>query len=183
MGTLKEVYKKTELEELEGLEGDVVETLMEKYKPLVYATARRLCPALARDEDLLQCGMIGLWRAAEQWDGQRPFSPLARLCIKHEMLMHLRYLSRQVKSLPLFEETPAVPYAQDFSRVELESDLSRKFRSDSQDYQVIAAILSGLPLHEAARQASVPPRRARRRLKRKLGRLLGQEDHQNLPAF
>lgn len=62
--------ERTELEALEG--GDLVEELIRRYRPLVYATARRLCPGLCRDEDLLQCGLIGLWRAAEQWDRERP---------------------------------------------------------------------------------------------------------------
>lgn len=149
-----EMREKSELEELEEMkrEGDLVETLICRYRPLVYAAARRLCPALKRDEDLLQCGMIGLWRAAEIWDGQRPFSPLAP--------EHLRAT----------RET-------DFTRCELESDLDRKFSPESQEHQVISAVLRGEALSDAATAAGTSRRAIRRRLRRKAGRLLGPRDH------
>lgn len=44
---MTEVKKQTELEELALLkaqEEDMVEALIRRYRPLVYATARRLCP-------------------------------------------------------------------------------------------------------------------------------------------
>lgn len=180
MGAMTEVKKQTELEELALLkaqEEDMVEALIRRYRPLVYATARRLCPSLAKDEDLLQCGMIGLWRAAERWDEQRPFSPLAKQCIRGEMVNHLRYLSRQIpaRSLPDDRLCPAVE--QDFSRVELEADVARKFPSGGPDRQILTLILAGADLPQAALRAGQTPRAARRRLKRKLPRLLGPKDH------
>lgn len=174
-----EMREKSELEELEEMkrEGDLVETLIGRYRPLVYAAARRLCPALKRDEDLLQCGMIGLWRAAEIWDGQRPFSPLAMRYVETEMLRHLRYLSRQPKTVPLAPEHLRATRETDFTRCELESDLDRKFPPESQEHRVLAAVLRGETLSDAATAAGTSRRAIRRRLRRKAGRLLGPRDH------
>lgn len=147
---------------------DLVEHLIRCYKPLVYSTARRLCPEYARDGDLLQCGMIGLWKAAEVWDEERPFSPLARRCIENEMLRHLRYLSRQKRvsaRMPRARQEARV----DLTRVELESDLERQFAPDNVDGQVARRILAGESLPDAARALGADPRQVRRRLRRKLG--------------
>lgn len=179
MEHLTDKGKKTELEMLEELKGenvDLVEELIRRYRPLVASTARRVCPRLSRDEDLLQCGMIGLWRAAEVWDGVRPFSPLAKRCIQNEMLRHLRYLSRQARTVPLLPDEPRC-YEEDFTRVELESDLARKFTPSSAEETTIALVLAGYPMKDAAQAAGASPRPMRRRLKRKMGRLLGERNH------
>lgn len=156
-----------EFEALER-EEDLVEHLIQSYKPLVYATARRLCPRLARDGDLLQCGMIGLWKAAEHWDQERPFSPLARRCVENEMLRHLRYLSRQERVLPLMENHRRWGRAEDLTQAELDSDLERQFPPDSVDGKVARRVLAGENLNDAARALGADPRQVRRRLRRKL---------------
>lgn len=74
--------------------------LIAKYRPLVRAVAWSISPEAARDEDALQSGLIGLWEAARRWDGRRPFEPLARRCIRCNILDCLR--SRP----PLYEELP-----------------------------------------------------------------------------
>ncbi len=70
-----------------------VERLIEAHKGLVNAVGRGF-GRLANDPDLLQCGMIGLWRAAEHWDGQRPFAPYAMACIRNAMYSYLRQIAR-----------------------------------------------------------------------------------------
>lgn len=181
---MTEVKKQTELEELALLkaqEEDMVEALIRRYRPLVYATARRLCPSLAKDEDLLQCGMIGLWRAAEAWDGARPFSPLARTCIEHEMDRHLRALARQTRQPPL---PPAQRQTDqpDWTLCELKSDLDRKFTPGSTEHTVLSLMLEGYTLADAAKAAGASSRHVRQRLRRKLGRLLGERDHRWSPT-
>lgn len=64
--------------------------LLEKYRHLVRAVAWSVSPEAARDEDALQSGFIGLWDAARRWDGRRPFEPLARRCIRCNIVDYLR---------------------------------------------------------------------------------------------
>lgn len=65
-------------------------TLLEENISLVYSIARSRFPSHAADPDLLQCGMIGLWEAAERWNGVTPFPAFARPCIYHNMIDYLR---------------------------------------------------------------------------------------------
>lgn len=67
-----------------------MESLLERYRPLVRACARQYFPDMARDEDLFQCGMIGLWEAALRWNGQGAFSSYARRSVLNNMCDYLR---------------------------------------------------------------------------------------------
>ena len=71
-----------------------VEALLQGHLPLIRSEAYARFPAFCRDPDLLQCGLIGLWEAAERWDGRVPFDVFARKCIYHNMLDHVRMLRR-----------------------------------------------------------------------------------------
>lgn len=164
--------ERTELEALEG--GDLVEELIRRYRPLVYATARRLCPGLCRDEDLLQCGLIGLWRAAEQWDRERPFPPLARQCIRHEMADYLRQVRRQGKTVPLADWAEGLTYEQDFTQAELRAQAQRLFPAHSRERALVLAVLDGYTVAQAARAVGLRPRRAREKLRRGARRLLDE---------
>jgi len=78
-----------------------LEQLILEHRYMIITAARAVGGRLADDPDLLQCGMIGLWRAAEQWDGERPFRPLAKVCIRHAMVDHLRMVSRWEEAVDL----------------------------------------------------------------------------------
>lgn len=71
-----------------------VDKLIEEYTGVIHAVARKKFPDLCRDDDLLQNGMIGLWRAAECWDGERPFLPFACACVANAMRNYVRELRR-----------------------------------------------------------------------------------------
>ena len=68
-------------------ESSVAEYLMEKYKPLVRKRARALYLAGGDHEDLLQEGMLGLYKAVREYQPEREasFLTFAGLCISRQM--------------------------------------------------------------------------------------------------
>lgn len=65
----------------------------EKNTPLVYYiynTHYKKMPQFK--EDLIQCGMLGLWKACQSFDenGKSRFSTFASICIRNEMRIFLR---------------------------------------------------------------------------------------------
>jgi len=98
-------YRKRTDEELIDLyrEGDdgAVEFLMEKYKQLVRARARTLYLTGADKDDLLQEGMLGLFKAIRSFKkGEAAFPAFAALCISRQMYSAIRS-SESLKNLPL----------------------------------------------------------------------------------
>ncbi len=143
---------------------DMVELLIHRYMPLVYKLARRMHPQNPKDEDLLQCGVIGLWRAAEAWDQARPFGPLARRYATGEMADHLRKMNKGPHTVPLEDRPEAVE--SDFSAVELRADTARLYPQGSRQRALTLAVLDGRSLSDAARGVGVRPARARQMLRR-----------------
>lgn len=58
---------------------------------LVYSFVSKQYPTYIHDEDIIQCGMVGLCKAAERWDESKSqFSTFAWMCIKNEILLEFR---------------------------------------------------------------------------------------------
>lgn len=150
---------------------DMVEELIRRYRPMVYAAARRLAPGRRGDEDLLQCGLIGLWKAAERWDETRPFPPLARRCIENEMVSYLRQLSRQVPTVPLLRPEEAGVYQEDWSAVELREGVERITGPGSAERALLLAVADGYSVAEAAARVGMPRQTAKRKLRRGFRRM------------
>ena len=80
----------------------VIDYLLDKYKPLV----RKQCNALfiigAENEDLIQEGMIGLFKAVRDYkdDKESTFFNFARICINRQLYSAIQASNRQ-KHLPL----------------------------------------------------------------------------------
>ena len=68
-------------------ETGVTEYLLEKYKPLVKKQARTMYLMGGENEDLIQEGMIGLFKAIRDYDAGRDasFYTFADLCISRQM--------------------------------------------------------------------------------------------------
>jgi RNA polymerase sigma factor (sigma-70 family) len=66
------------------------EDLIIRYRRLVEFTARRFFPRLRHDQDLLQCGLIGLWEATRTWSGAGEFAAYASRCILNNMKDYVR---------------------------------------------------------------------------------------------
>lgn len=89
-GSMKnyEEYQDEELiRRLRDGDGSVMDYLMEKYKDLVRRKARSMYLPGADQEDLIQEGMIGLFKAVRDYEKDRDasFSTFADLCISRQI--------------------------------------------------------------------------------------------------
>ena len=146
-----------------------LDALLERHRPLVDAVARRRFPARASDPDLLQCGMIGLWRATEKWDGRRPFVPFAKACIHNAMVDHLR---TQSPPEPGFDDALPPPPPPDHSAEDRE--LSRRITAawpPGPERAALLSIASGLSKRRLAQDMGLTGAQLTRLLKRAWKRL------------
>ena len=85
-------------------EGDksLVEVLINKYKDMVRARAKSMYILGAEPEDLIQEGMIGLFKAVQDYDIGRDasFSTFAQLCISRQIYNAVQ-ASKRLKHIPL----------------------------------------------------------------------------------
>ena len=83
-------------------DGSVMDYLMEKYKDLVRRKARLMYLPGADQEDLIQEGMIGLFKAVRDFQPGREatFATFARMCIDRQIYSAIQNSNRQ-KHLPL----------------------------------------------------------------------------------
>ncbi len=93
-------------EELVALSGkgdkDAVECLLVRYKNLVLSKSRMYFLVGADEKDIIQEGMIGLFKAIRDFDGtkQTSFKGFAELCIKRQIITAVKTATRQ-KHMPL----------------------------------------------------------------------------------
>ena len=60
--------------------------LIEDNIPLVYYTVQHYYPNCVHDEDIIQCGMLGLCKAAQKWDEEKgKWSTFAITCIRNDI--------------------------------------------------------------------------------------------------
>lgn len=78
------------------------EYLLDKYKPLVKAKSRAYFLIGADNEDIIQEGMIGLYKAIRDYDSARnaSFRSFAELCVNRQMITAIKAATRQ-KHQPL----------------------------------------------------------------------------------
>lgn len=90
------------IEALRDGDEDVVEYLMDKYKNLVRSKAKSMFILGADTEDLIQEGMIGLFKAVRDYDLGRDasFYTFADLCISRQMYTAVQSSNRK-KHMPL----------------------------------------------------------------------------------
>ena len=80
--------------------------LIEDNMNLVYALISREYPTYLKDEDIIQCGMLGLCQAADKWDEKKAkFSDFAWYCIRHEIIKEFKRRSKHQGVLSLDYET------------------------------------------------------------------------------
>ena len=69
--------------------------MIEENMNLVYFTISKYFPKYLKDADIVQCGMLGLCKAADTWEeGKKQFSTYATRCISNEILHELRNRKR-----------------------------------------------------------------------------------------
>ena len=83
-------------------ETEITDILMEKYKGLVRAKASSMYILGADREDLIQEGMIGLYKAIRDYDAGRDasFKTFAELCVSRQMYSAIEGMNRK-KHMPL----------------------------------------------------------------------------------
>ncbi len=83
-------------------QSDITDYLMEKYKDLVKIKARSMYILGADNDDLIQEGMIGLFKAIRDYDAGRDasFYTFAELCISRQIYTAVQ-ASRRQKHIPL----------------------------------------------------------------------------------
>lgn len=79
-----------------------MEYLIEKYKPLVRAKTRTYFMVGADREDIVQEGMIGLFKAVRDYKSEKriPFKVFADICITRQIITAVKTATRQ-KHIPL----------------------------------------------------------------------------------
>jgi RNA polymerase sporulation-specific sigma factor len=76
--------------------------LVEENMKLVHFVIKRYYPWHIQDEDVIQIGMIGLCRAAEQWDAEKgAFSTYATYKIRGAINHEFRKCKKQIKTISL----------------------------------------------------------------------------------
>lgn len=77
------------------LKQDINQKIIDNEK-LVYFVINRHFPDLRRDEDIIQQGRIGLWKACESYDdGKSKFSTFAVKCIFNEIMREIRHRAKE----------------------------------------------------------------------------------------
>lgn len=98
---------------------------------------------LANDPDVRQCGMIGLWKAVEKWDGKRNFKTWAKVCIRHAIADHLRKVKRWEPTAEILETG-----AED--ERDLIGAIKQAFPRGSMEREILLGLLRGIPQQELA---------------------------------
>ncbi|MBQ2613795.1 MAG: RNA polymerase sporulation sigma factor SigH [Clostridia bacterium] len=179
-------------------EGDkqATEYILSKYKNLVRARAKDYYLAGADRDDLVQEGMIGLFKAIRDFDitKQASFRGFAELCIKRQILTAVKMATRQ-KHIPLnsYVSLSSAVYEEDSERTlvemlaERESNdpeelLLRREKAEAMELEiaqklsslersVLSLHLSGMDYREIAVELGREPKsidNALQRIKRKL---------------
>ena len=146
--------------------------IIESHKKLVHSVAARKFYRWQFDEDLIQCGLIGLWEAAQKWDGERDFAPLARVCIYRNMLDHIRSKAAQ----PSGEELPeTLSYEQeyfDLDSLELMEKISNAFPPGTREHIILAELALGASKKDLAQSMKLDTYQVTRIAKRAVKRIL-----------
>lgn len=186
-----------------------MEHLIEKYKPVVRAKSRSYFLVGADREDIVQEGMIGLFKAIRDYkeDKSIPFRMFAEMCITRQIITAVKTATRQ-KHIPLnsyislnkrlFDEDSDKMLIEMLQEVSV-TDPEEMFIS-KEDYnliehkmvellspfekQVLTMYLSGIAYQEIARQLNKPVKsidNALQRLKKKIEKSLlnRRDDNEN----
>lgn len=144
-----------------------LDLLLESHEGLVREVAFRL--GREHDDDALQHGRIGLWEAAKAWDGVRPFEPLARRCIRNNIIDYAR---RKVpKEDELTDDLAGEQPPDEESTEELLKRICAIFPRRSRERKVLVSMLHGKDKKAIARRLGVSERTVDRAARRAMERL------------
>lgn len=140
--------------------------LIEDNMSLVYSFITKKYPTFINDDDIIQCGMVGLCKAAEKWDKNKGnFSTFAWYCIRNEICREFkrRMKYRDVLSLDYEMEIgfgekcsfgELLVGEDDVAIVEVDNRLLTARQS-----QILKLAKSGMTYSEIARQLGISTQR------------------------
>ena len=98
------------IEELRGGDSAITDFIMNKYKPMVRKKARAMFLLGGENEDLIQEGMIGLFKAIRDYETRQgtSFASFAELCVSRQMYSAIE-ASQRKKHEESVEEGKKVP--------------------------------------------------------------------------
>ena len=163
-------------------ETGVMEFLLEKYKPLVKKQARTMYLMGGENEDLIQEGMIGLFRAISTYrQGEGSFYGFALMCINRQMYTAVQasarkkheplneYVSLDEEPQMLLEDSPETMFLLQEKEGSWEDMIARHL--SSLEKKVLALYLEGMSYGQIAAQIGRSEKsvdNAIQRLKKKL---------------
>ena len=138
-----EMTDKELFERLGRGESEVADFLLEKYKPMVKRQARTLYLIGGENEDLIQEGMIGLYKAIRTYrPGESAFASYAQVCVNRQMYTAVQASGRK-KHEPLNEY---ISLSEDLNLFLLDNPESRMIAQENMEkrYQLIDKQLSSM---------------------------------------
>lgn len=139
--------------------------LIEENLKLVYFIVNTYYPRYISDEDITQVGMIGLCKAAKNYDENRgTFSTFAGKCIKNEINRELRNRNKRIPTLSLDYEYRGGEDSESFNLTEtLLGDLDVEYIDLSHVYsklnetgtKVLDLLLMGLSPKEVSKEVGI----------------------------
>lgn len=191
------LLREAEAEDADG----IMDYIMEKYKPLVRKKTNALYLIGGENDDLVQEGMIGLFKAVRDYDGNREasFYHFAELCINRQLYSALTASNRK-KHAPLnsyipfsidqnetgvsLEELLKSRDTENPENLVIEQEVWQEFqrqlwtRLSRMERQVLKLYLEGEPYTKIAELMEKPPKsidNALQRIRRKIGELKAGE--------
>jgi RNA polymerase sporulation-specific sigma factor len=135
------------IERLRQGENDITDYILEKYKPLVRRCTNAMYLIGGETEDLIQEGMIGLFKAIRDYSAEHEvsFFAFAKLCINRQLYSAIEASNRK-KHMPLNSyvslseqgESLVHPQAQDPEQLVIEQELMEEYK------RRLAGMLSGM---------------------------------------
>jgi RNA polymerase sigma factor (sigma-70 family) len=138
--------------------------LIEDNMGLVYHLVSKEYPTYLQDEDIIQCGMLGLCKAAEKWDESKSkFSTFALICIRSEIQMEFRKRAKHQGILSLdyeledgeggtFTFGDTIAGDEDVSYIDIGIDLNRL---NEKERKIAELLLTGTSQLDIATQLGV----------------------------
>ncbi len=170
------------------------EAILERYKSVVRARARRFFLAGGETEDLIQEGMVGLYEAINAYDGEKSprlsFKNFSYLCITRRIMDAVKRAARDKNSplnnyisifSPHFDLTGGCNGEDEIIRVEDRTELLQKLSKalSALEFQIVVMYMDGMTcgqISEATGKDLKSIDNALQRSKKKLAKILQQPD-------
>ncbi|MCI8654915.1 MAG: RNA polymerase sporulation sigma factor SigH [Clostridia bacterium] len=124
------------IENIEANDQNALNCLIKRYNEVVYMKANKFFMVGAEKEDMIQEGMIGLYKAVKSYnlDKQNSFKTFANMCIERQLITAVKNSNRQ-KHIPLNSSVSlnASAYEEDDNSVSVMEILETKSVEDPSD--------------------------------------------------